>query len=122
MAARMRCGSLSPVRMTLVDGRMERTRRNNARPSKPLLPCPANTRSIGPVRSTWSASLLPDGRQMRFDYQLRKGPCTSRNAIKLLALAGYPKDVIEAAEKLATFADRGLSPILPTDPGELVPS
>ena len=67
-------------------------------------------------------SEIIDGRQMRFDYQLRKGPCTSRNAIKLLALAGYPKDVIEAAEKLATFADRGLSPILPTDPGELVPS
>src|ERR1035441_5283131 len=54
-------------------------------------------------------SEIIDGRQMRFDYQLRKGPCTSRNAIKLLALAGYPKDVIEAAEKLATLADRGPS-------------
>src|ERR1039457_6437187 len=59
MAARMRCGSLSPVRMTLVEGRTERTRRNSARPSKPLSPCPASTRSMGPVRSRSRASLLP---------------------------------------------------------------
>src|ERR1019366_2636697 len=59
MAARMRCGSLSPVRMTLVEGRTERTRRNRARPSKPLFTCPASTRSMGPVRSRSRSSLLP---------------------------------------------------------------
>ena len=67
-------------------------------------------------------SEVVDGGRARFDYQLRKGPCTSRNAIKLLALAGYPQDVIEAAEKLATSADRRLSPIHPAYPGEPVAS
>ena len=37
----------------------------------------------------------------RFDYQLKKGPCTSRNAIQLLVLAGYPKAVTDRAEALA---------------------
>ena len=37
----------------------------------------------------------------RFDYRLRKGPCTSRNAIQLLVLAGYPKPVTDRAEALA---------------------
>ena len=38
----------------------------------------------------------------QFDYLLRKGPCTTRNAIKLLILAGYPKKVTDLAESLAT--------------------
>ncbi len=38
----------------------------------------------------------------KFDYLLRKGPCTTRNAIKLLVLAGYPKNVTDQAESLAT--------------------
>ena len=37
----------------------------------------------------------------RFDYVLRKGPCTTRNAIKLLVLAGYPAAVTDFAERLA---------------------
>jgi hypothetical protein len=37
----------------------------------------------------------------RFDYRLHPGPCTSRNAIKLLALAGYPKEVTDMAGTLA---------------------
>jgi len=41
------------------------------------------------------------GSQMRFDYQLRPGRCLSRNAIKLLVLAGYPKDVTDQADRLA---------------------
>jgi DNA mismatch repair ATPase MutS len=67
-------------------------------------------------------SEIIDGRQMRFDYQLRRGPCTSRNAIKLLGMAGYPKDVIDTAEQLAALADRGLRQIRQTDPGEPDPS
>jgi DNA mismatch repair ATPase MutS len=57
-------------------------------------------------------SEMIDGCQTRFDYRLREGPCTSRNAIKLLAVAGYPKEVIQVAEQLAALADRGLA-ILP---------
>jgi DNA mismatch repair ATPase MutS len=38
----------------------------------------------------------------QFDYLLRKGPCTTRNAIKLLILAGYPKKVTDQAESLAS--------------------
>lgn len=45
-------------------------------------------------------SEVVDGNEARFDYRLRKGPCTTRNAIKLLALAGYPNSVIDLAESL----------------------
>jgi DNA mismatch repair ATPase MutS len=38
--------------------------------------------------------------EARFDYQLRKGPCTTRNAIRLLALAGYPKSVVDLAGRI----------------------
>lgn len=41
------------------------------------------------------------GGEARFDYRLRKGACTTRNAIKLLALAGYPKSVTTMAEILS---------------------
>lgn len=44
-------------------------------------------------------------KEARFDYLLRKGPCTTRNAIKLLVLAGYPKSVTDRAESLATSAN-----------------
>ena len=50
-----------------------------------------------------------NGSEARFDYLLRKGPCTTRNAIKLLVLAGFPKDVTDLAEKLAT-SPKTLSP------------
>jgi len=40
-------------------------------------------------------------RKPRFDYLLRKGPCNSRNAIKLLVLAGYPKHITDMADRLA---------------------
>lgn len=34
-----------------------------------------------------------------FDYQLRKGPATSQNAIKLLEYVGFPKEIIIKAKK-----------------------
>ena len=40
------------------------------------------------------------GNEARFDYLLRKGPCQTRNAIKLLGIAGYPQEVTEMAGKL----------------------
>ena len=43
-------------------------------------------------------------RESRFDYRLRNGPCNSRNAIKLLVLAGYPKHITDMADKLANAA------------------
>lgn len=46
-------------------------------------------------------------KEAKFDYLLRKGPCTTRNAIKLLILAGYPKSVTDQAENLATL-ERGV--------------
>ena len=42
-----------------------------------------------------------NGNEARFDYRLRKGPCTTRNAIKLMAIVGFPKSVTDLAEKLA---------------------
>jgi hypothetical protein len=41
----------------------------------------------------------------RFDYLLKKGPCPTRNAIKLLVLAGYPAEVTDLAQWLADKAD-----------------
>ncbi len=46
------------------------------------------------------SEVLTDG-SARFDYRLRNGVCDARNAIKLLALAGYPKAVTDLAEELA---------------------
>ncbi|HWI57917.1 MAG TPA: hypothetical protein VNZ22_11870 [Bacillota bacterium] len=46
-----------------------------------------------------------EGQKARFDYRLKPGPCTTRNAIKLLAIAGYPKEVIEVAETLVCSAE-----------------
>jgi hypothetical protein len=34
-----------------------------------------------------------------FNYKLMDGPSTTRNAIKLLSLAGYPPEIVEAAER-----------------------
>ncbi len=43
-----------------------------------------------------------------FDFKLRTGPATTRNAIKLLKTIGYDKDIINAAEKSARyFLDNG---------------
>jgi hypothetical protein len=46
-----------------------------------------------------------DGDEARFDYRLRKGACLTRNAIKLLTLAGYPKSVTEMAESLTASSN-----------------
>lgn len=35
----------------------------------------------------------------RFDYLIKKGTCQSRNAIKLMIMAGYPKEVTDEANK-----------------------
>ncbi len=34
-----------------------------------------------------------------FDYKIKPGPCSSRNAIRLLGIKGYPKSVIDNAQK-----------------------
>jgi len=34
-----------------------------------------------------------------FDYKIKHGPCSTRNAIRLLDLKGYPKTIIEKALK-----------------------
>lgn len=36
---------------------------------------------------------------IEFDYILRKGPCTSRNAIAILRYLGYPKEIFENANR-----------------------
>lgn len=38
--------------------------------------------------------------EVKFDYKLKKGPANSRNAIKLLSVYGFDKEIVEAAEKL----------------------
>jgi hypothetical protein len=50
-----------------------------------------------------SDSIGPDG--LVFDYRLRSGPATTRNAIALLALNGAPDAVVREAEVLARALD-----------------
>ena len=50
-----------------------------------------------------SDSIGPDG--LAFDYQLRQGPATTRNAIALLKLSGAPDLVVRNAESLAGVLD-----------------
>ncbi len=39
--------------------------------------------------------------EIRFDYLLKEGRATTRNAIRLLALMGFEKEIIDSAQKLA---------------------
>ncbi len=36
-----------------------------------------------------------------FDFLIKQGPCTSRNAIKLLEIIGYPKNIVQEALELS---------------------
>jgi len=40
-----------------------------------------------------------DGREMRFDYRLREGPATTRNAIRVLEAQGYPEAITREAHR-----------------------
>ncbi len=40
-----------------------------------------------------------------FDYKIKSGPTSSRNAIKLLKIKGYPKEIIKKANELAESLD-----------------
>ncbi len=49
-----------------------------------------------------------ENNQILFDYKLYKGKAVSKNAIKLLAMMGYPKEIIASAEGAAEeFLSRG---------------
>ncbi|MGQ7855764.1 MutS-related protein [Pedobacter sp. WC2501] len=47
----------------------------------------------------FTETILKD--QMNFDHQLKKGPLTTRNAIKILAMSGYPEEITKEASGLA---------------------
>lgn len=36
---------------------------------------------------------------IEFSYKIMKGPATSQNAVKLLEFAGFPEEIIEAAQE-----------------------
>ncbi len=40
-----------------------------------------------------------------FDYRLKPGPLTTRNAIRLLARAGYPEAIVQDALALSRTLD-----------------
>lgn len=42
-----------------------------------------------------------DENEMHFDYKLREGAATSRNAIKLLKLMGFKQEIVDAADQTA---------------------
>jgi DNA mismatch repair ATPase MutS len=42
-----------------------------------------------------------DGRDVVFDYTLRDGPCPTRNAIRILEIAGFSREIVEEARRVA---------------------
>ncbi|MDO5041067.1 MAG: DNA mismatch repair protein MutS, partial [Peptoniphilus sp.] len=40
-------------------------------------------------------------RDVTFDYELKKGPSTTRNAIEILSIKGYPEEIVSGARKMA---------------------
>jgi DNA mismatch repair ATPase MutS len=46
------------------------------------------------------------GGDVIFDYRIRTGPATTRNAIKLLESIGYDKSIVTAAEAMAEYFDK----------------
>ena len=38
---------------------------------------------------------------VHFDYQIKEGPATNRNAIKLLGVLGYDEKIVDDAQSLA---------------------
>jgi DNA mismatch repair ATPase MutS len=48
---------------------------------------------------------------LEFDYRLREGPATSRNAIALLRLQGAPPELVERAERTARELDDRSRPV-----------
>ena len=49
-----------------------------------------------------------EGKNVIFDYRLRKGKAMTRNAIKLLDMMGYPEDMITKAQKcVSCFLETG---------------
>ena len=51
-----------------------------------------------------------------FDYCLKPGPLTTRNALQLLALAGYPAALVRAATATAAALDAAAAARLPGTP------
>ena len=42
---------------------------------------------------------------VKFDYKLQKGKASTRNAIKLLEVFGYPPEIVSESEKMARKLD-----------------
>jgi DNA mismatch repair ATPase MutS len=64
-------------------------------------------RLLGNEFESFHFAEVVDGDAARFDYRLKKGLCTTRNAIKLLTLAGFPKNVTDLAEVFSKEAEGG---------------
>jgi DNA mismatch repair ATPase MutS len=46
--------------------------------------------------------------EVNFDYKLKSGPSTTRNAIKLLSLLGFDPEIVKSAENLSFEYDKKL--------------
>lgn len=57
-----------------------------------------NAESIGAVNRHFRESIGADG--PAFDYRLREGPVTMRNAIEILAREGFPPDIVNEAKRI----------------------
>lgn len=49
---------------------------------------------------TWDDLNLDD---LSFDYKLKSGPVTERNAIRILEICGYPQEVVQEAYNAVAY-------------------
>lgn len=61
---------------------------------------------LGERYSNFHFTELIQNNEIIFEYKLYPGPATSRNAIKLLEIMGFPKEIIEAAEIIVSDIDK----------------
>ncbi len=64
-------------------------------------------RWLSPRYAAWHFREQVDGGELRFDYRLRPGPSSTRNAVALLRLKGYPDAVVQLAEVTVAEVEGG---------------
>ena len=87
--------------------------------SKPTVCCFAATHDLeltwilGKIYENYHFEETVEGEDIQFHYQLKKGPSTTRNALRLLELTGYDTSVVRAARQAAEkFQRTGLWEIM----------
>ena len=71
---------------------------NNSKQARKLIEC--NILNFNDKKYDGEYSKYNDN-DVKFDYRLKEGPATTRNAIKLLGVLGYDEQIVTRAQKMA---------------------